>query len=359
MINGPLYPESLGGAEIFAHSLATELKQRGHEVIMIGNLKEDTSLNIPYRVISLGPFRRISSRLSNLLWIEDILRRKGLVDERGKVFSVMAHSSILGQRVKSITGSRLHLLMFGGLDLDILANPIISPSYYLYSKIGLLLLNRKSRFVVMSRSMLLKATKSGISKDRCRIIPTFIEQRFFDIDAKDSILNEYNVIFVGRLEKVKGVDLLLDALRLVRKRSPHVKLIVYGRGSLENYVARHGFVDFKGPLPYEKVHEAYRKATIFVLPSRYEGLPNSLLQAMASGLPVVATRVGGVPELIRNYYNGILVHPDPRELSNAILYLLENREKALDMGRKARASVTHLTPERIVSMYEEIMADPA
>ncbi len=355
VINGPLYPESLGGSEIFAHSLATELEKRGHEVTMVGNLREDVDFDFPYKVVSLGTFRNVRSRLGNLLQIKKVLRKENLVGKKGSVLSVMAHSSLLGQVVKSLTGSSLHVLRFGGLDLDILTNPHLSPTYYLYSKAGLSIMDRRPRFVVMSRNMLVKATKLGIPREKCSVIPNLIEQRFFDVDPTDSVLRGYDVVFVGRLEKVKGVDVLLNALKYARRENPHVRLVIYGKGSLEKLVVKYKFIDFRGPLPYEEIHKAYRKATVFVLPSRYEGLPNSLLQAMASGLPVVATKVGGVPEIVKDRYNGLLVDLDPREISKAIIYLLENRNEALKMGMRARESVMHMTPDKVTSEYERVL----
>ena len=354
-INGPLYPESIGGSEIFAHSLATELKKKGHDVIMIGNLGDDTEFDFPYRVVSLGSFQNIRSRIVNLLRVKDALDREGLTRKEGSVLSVMAHSSLLGERVKRLTGSHMHVLRFGGLDLDILTNPLLNIPYYLYSRWGLSIIGQRSNFVVMSKDMWLKALKLGLPERKLSIIPNLIERRFFDINPRNSILEGYNVVYVGRLEKIKGIDLLLEALKLVQSKEPRVRLVIYGRGSLERLVLKHGFVDFRGPLPYEKIHEAYQEASIFVLPSRYEGLPNSLLQAMASGLPVIATRVGGVPELIKDKYNGLLIRPDIRELSETILYLLEKRSEALEMGSNARRSVSHLTPDRIAFNYERIL----
>ncbi len=353
VINGPLYPESLGGSEIFAHALSTELRRRGHEVILIGNLADHPS-DLPYEVVSLGPFSSISSRIRNLQRVRKILRRKGFTRKEGCVISVMAHSSLLGHEVMKITGSSVHALRFGGLDLDILTSPSMDLPYCLYSRLGLATLGRGSIYIVMSRSMLKKALKLGIPRERCVIIPNFIEQRFFNVNSEDSILKSYNVLFVGRLEKVKGIDLLLKGLKLVRREDPRVRLLIYGRGSME-VVLKHEFVDFRGPVPYEEVHEAYGRGAVFALPSRYEGFPNSLLQAMASGLPVVASKVGGVPEIVKDGYNGLLIYPDPEELSEAILYFLENREEAVQMGARARNSVHHLTPDKIIPMYEETL----
>src|SRR6185369_11670187 len=95
---------------------------------------------------------------------------------------------------------------------------------------------------------------------------------------------------------------------------------------------------FLGRIP--DMSSTYQQATIFVLTSEHEGTPNVLLEAMATGLPVVATRVGGVPEVVQHGRTGLLVSEDNLdELTNAIVELVRNPHRARDMGGRARAYV--------------------
>jgi glycosyltransferase involved in cell wall biosynthesis len=95
---------------------------------------------------------------------------------------------------------------------------------------------------------------------------------------------------------------------------------------------------------------------LFVLPSRSEAFPNSVLEAMAAALPIVATRVGGIVELIENQRTGVLVPPDdPRALGHAILDLIQWRSHAVRLGRAARAEVeARYSWERMIASFEHI-----
>lgn len=158
----------------------------------------------------------------------------------------------------------------------------------------------------------------------------------------------------------KGVDVLVDACALVE---PRLRLEVYGagaeQGNLERQAAElgvearfHGFVDdMTGRLD---------ELDLFVLPSRTENLPIAVLEAMANALPVVATRVGGVPELVVDGETGVVVEPDdPQELAAAIQELALSPERRQALGRAgARRAAEHFDAERavrrLVSLYEQI-----
>ena len=158
----------------------------------------------------------------------------------------------------------------------------------------------------------------------------------------------------------KGVDVLVNACALVE---PRIRLEVYGAGAdlgkLERQAAElgvearfHGFVDdMTGRLD---------ELDLFVLPSRTENLPIAVLEAMANALPVVATRVGGVPELVVDGETGVVVGPDdPQELAAAIQELALSPELRQKLGRGgARRAAEHFDAERavrqLVSLYEQI-----
>jgi glycosyltransferase involved in cell wall biosynthesis len=161
----------------------------------------------------------------------------------------------------------------------------------------------------------------------------------------------------------KGVDVLLAACARVE---PRLRLEILGAGAdqegLEKQAAElgvearfHGFVD--------NVTSRLDELDLFVLPSRTENLPIAVLEAMANALPVVATRVGGVPELVVDGETGILVEPDdPRELAAAIQELALSPERRQALGRAgARRATEHFDAEqaigRLVSLYEEIRRD--
>lgn len=141
-----------------------------------------------------------------------------------------------------------------------------------------------------------------------------------------------NILVVARLEKVKGIDILLDALAIVEKHGAAVNCNIIGDGSLKSTLIQQmhqlsldKIVNFYGAQPHEFVINALNQADFFVLPSRSEGIPVSVMEAIASSLPVIATSVSGLPEIIEDGKNGILVPPeDAKKLAQAILSLCEH-----------------------------------
>jgi glycosyltransferase involved in cell wall biosynthesis len=139
------------------------------------------------------------------------------------------------------------------------------------------------------------------------------------------------VLFAGRLTPEKGIADLVEATR-------GLALIVAGDGPLRHLVP--GALGF---LPHHELERLYDRATVIVLSSRQDGLPVCLLEAMAHGRAVVATAVGGIPELIENEVTGILVQPgDAAGLRAAIERLLGDSELRRRLGEAARARVQHL-----------------
>ena len=141
----------------------------------------------------------------------------------------------------------------------------------------------------------------------------------------------YDVLFVGRLERVKGVDILLRAAECLKKKySMKIRIGIVGTGVLLSNLKRLSFnlginntVEFLGVRG--DILSLLDKSSVFVLPSRWEGLPISILEAMSRNVPVIATSVGGISEIINDGEDGMLVTPEnPELLAGAIIYLLEN-----------------------------------
>jgi glycosyltransferase involved in cell wall biosynthesis len=156
------------------------------------------------------------------------------------------------------------------------------------------------------------------------------------------------VAFVGRCEASKGLFDLLEAANLLRAAIPQVRLECAGDGDLAK-VARYALalnlgtrVSLPGWVDRSTTRELMRRASVFVLPSYAEGLPVSLLEAMAAGCPVVATRVGGIPDVITDGVDGVLVPPgDPEALAQAIGRILRDPAYARALGNAARETVAN------------------
>jgi glycosyltransferase involved in cell wall biosynthesis len=158
---------------------------------------------------------------------------------------------------------------------------------------------------------------------------------------------EARIIFVGWLHSVKGLEYLIRAVKLLRDDGLHFRLSICGNGALLHELqslARELKIDhlirFEGWVPNARVSELLCQSDIFVLPSLSEGMPNSLLQAMACELPVVATNVSSIPVLVRDGENGFLAPPkDPQALYRGLKQLILNPDQARAMGQRNRRRI--------------------
>ncbi|MEM1550700.1 MAG: glycosyltransferase family 4 protein, partial [Candidatus Bathyarchaeia archaeon] len=119
---------------------------------------------------------------------------------------------------------------------------------------------------------------------------------------------------------------------------------------------------FLGWVPNEEVQKLYWEASVFVMPSLSEAFGVAILEAMASGTPVVATRVGGIPELVEHNVNGLLVEPNNyKALAEAILTVLENTDIAARLGQQGRITAQRFGLEQMIKctyrVYEAILSD--
>lgn len=172
------------------------------------------------------------------------------------------------------------------------------------------------------------------------------------------------VLMVGRLLQEKGVREFVEAAAMVRKRVPAVEFLLAGDSDPGNpssidprVVAewqRRGDVSFLGHRP--DIRELIQAADLAVLPSYREGMPRSLLEAAACGLPLVATDVPGCREIVSNGVNGLLVPPlDTKRLAEAIIELLGNRERREAMGKRSRAMACELfSQDRVIRETMEV-----
>lgn len=152
------------------------------------------------------------------------------------------------------------------------------------------------------------------------------------------------MLYVGRLGHGKGIFDLLDAFKMLNNKTD-TKLLIAGKGELEEKIRskiRNEAIEnvvMLGHVEQEDLVEIYQNAKLFVFPSHYEGLPTAILEAMASGIPIVASDVSGCRDLIKNEYNGVLVPvEDPVKLYESVYQLLKDRTFAEYLGKNARLS---------------------
>ena len=175
------------------------------------------------------------------------------------------------------------------------------------------------------------------------------------------------ITYVGRIEHSsswKGIEQLLLAYREVVKERPKARLELVGGGdALEHYKNRAqelgiaDSVDFSGPLLGQSLVDAYARATAVVLASTSdsEAFSVALVEAMASGRPIIGTNIGGTPQVIENEKNGLLVPPkDPHALASAILRVLSNREYAAALAQAGTRKVQDFSWEIQAKKYADL-----
>lgn len=201
----------------------------------------------------------------------------------------------------------------------------------------------------------------SVDPSRITVIPNAVDTDSFSPDTKKESADP-TVLYVGRLVEDKAPSNLLEAFKIASERIPSAKFQIVGDGhlrkKLEGRIKALSLESRITIIPGNGDIITYmRNAWVFALASDREASPNVIIEAMATGLPVVATRVGGVPELIDHGKNGLLVAPgNPKAFSDAIVYLLTNASMRRDMGLMAREKIVanHSLP-RILKQTEQTL----
>ena len=367
---------SVRGAGAVADNLASVLAQTGHEISIFtasANSKTTTESYGNIRIYRYGTnFRVASGRFSFGLLKNPAKYPTSLVHvhvtipmgdiaglqyaKKKKVPLVVTYHGDLQENMGGFI-RRMSVYFYNKFLLDKIlshADVIISPSEY-YIDESRFLGKYRDKIVVIQNGINIDEFDIDYSKEECR------KKLSLPLDGKI-------LLFLGTLSPHKGPDVLLKAMPKILKNIPDAKLVFVGSGeirkklerickkiSVEKYVE---FVGFVGDTFKKALY--YKSADVFVLPSFLEifGIVN--LEAMACGIPIVASKVGGIPEIVKDGENGLLVPPrDSEALADAIIYLLENEDIREKMGKNGRKKGENYSWERIAEetekVYEEVL----
>jgi glycosyltransferase involved in cell wall biosynthesis len=189
------------------------------------------------------------------------------------------------------------------------------------------------------------------ARSRLRVVHCGVDVRTLAFRAEGR--EPGSILAVGRLDPIKGFEVLVDAIAELRRRGRPVRCRVVGEGptgpALRARIARHGLsdaVELVGALPQGAVRELLHASSVFALPcvvaetGNRDGIPVALMEAMAAGTPVVSTRVSGIPELVEDGADGLLVpERDPLALAAALERLLDDPHLASRLAVAARAKI--------------------
>ncbi len=227
-------------------------------------------------------------------------------------------------------------------------------SNFFFRQMILFSLKSSKKIIAVSADLSSKITQMGINPKKILVLRNAVDINRFKPNNGTKMRNKYGfkenetlLLFIGHLEPFKGIFELLDAFYEISKKNQNVKIIIIGEGHAEKKiketVAKYNlsdYITFTGKISPETIQNFYQMADIFVLPSYTEGLPLVVIEAMACGLPVVASCVGGIPEIVKNNINGFLVPPRNKEkLTQKLEFLINDEKLRKKFGEKSLEAI--------------------
>ncbi|MCD6089535.1 glycosyltransferase family 4 protein, partial [Candidatus Bathyarchaeota archaeon] len=183
------------------------------------------------------------------------------------------------------------------------------------------------------------------------VVPNGVDVELFESVEKNiqpNLSEKPIILYVGRLSYRKGLQVLVRAMPFILKEIPNAHLIIAGKGYMDSFIRMlikslnlEGNVTMLGFIPDEKLPELYASSRLFVMPSLYcESFGVTLLEAMASGRPVIASNVGGIPEVVKDGVTGLLFRRgDAEDLADKIIMVLSDRNLAHSLASNAKRLV--------------------
>jgi len=344
-------PKWIAGTEIATYQMAEHLAKRGHNVHIITSLDDDLIENSYEKGFHIHriPVRRIRFFLEVFFWahIFRIIKKidPDIVHAQNLIFATPA---LISKKLLKIP----YVVWGQGSDVY-LQNWFIK----LVSKT---IIKNADSVIALTNNM--KMVMQTIYNRDIAVIPNGINIENYrdELDEHKRENSGKRILFVGRLDPVKGVQYLLKAMEIVCEVLPDAKLILVGDGEereklecLTNSLGMRDRVQFVGRIPHEKIPDYLYQADIFVLPSLSEGLAIVILEAMACGLPIVATRVGGVPDIIEDGVNGYMVESgDFQEMAKKIIFILENQPVMHLISKNNRLKVQEYDWKNVINQIE-------
>ena len=370
MLSDYFLPHVGGGVERVVVELCNGLIQRGHTITVLAlrtcpaRATETNGALTIYRVPAvdltrwLGVQFAVSMRVLSATARLISSFRPDLIHAHNLFFRTTEVAALLRMmfRVPLITTLHLGEPERGGT----LLNALI---WTYESTMGSFVVRRSDHVIAVSNAVAEHARRIGGYSTPVTAIPNGVNTDLFYPKPQRHDIGQ-TVLFVGRLVPNKGPVTLIQAAPAVLAKYPQVQFLLVGDGPLRFTLQKQAHqlgighaVKFLGIR--HDVPELMRAATVFVRPSSLEGMPLTVLEAMASALPVVATPVGGTAELIRDGINGYLIQVgDSAALANTIVRLLDDRSLAEEMGRRGRELVEgSYTWDAVANRTERVYAE--
>jgi glycosyltransferase involved in cell wall biosynthesis len=374
LITSDIFPPDVGGPATYVPAVADELEQRGHEVTvatysLVASHPADAHHHFQIVRLSAAPprWRRIPRTVRTIVACggqADVIYANGLATETVLANSVL-HKPILAKVVGDLAWERSRDKGWIADDFETFQKKRYSPKVewmrwrrnFTYRRMHQIIVPSRYLSNVLIGSWRLPAERIQVVYNSFEVSNSEAPPIQLDLPVK------HTIITVCRLTGWKGVDGLIQVLADLTDTG----LVVVGDGPLRDDLlaqARElkvdGRVRFIGTIPKQQVPTYLRACDVFVLNSSYEGLPHVLLEAMIAGLPVIATNVGGIPEVIDDQVNGLLIPPqDPKALKEALLRLRSDPFKTRSMVDRSRETLARFSLQTMVRQTEAIISEVA
>ena len=349
------YPPLGGGGGTCSRFLGIALAKAGHDVELVTAAyrdlparEADQGLRI-VRVPALRKQEGQSNPIEMMSFVASaaprLLLRRRLPDA---VISFHSIPSGLAAFPMSLLRGVPHIVLFRGGDVPGWLPGELEKMHALTLWLNRLIVYRAASALANSNG-LRDLAQLAFPKKNIGVLPNGVDAERFrpPAEGRAGRTGPVRLFFAGRITTQKGVDTLLRALAEGAVRDLDWRMVIGGTGpqlgaykELAGALGIAAKVEFVGWLSRERILAEYAAADALVFPSRYEGMPNVVLEAMACGLPIVGTRIAGTEELVREGENGFLVAPDDAVgLSRAIAEVVENAARRAEMGVRSRAII--------------------
>jgi glycosyltransferase involved in cell wall biosynthesis len=372
MLTDYFLPHLLGGTERTVYEISRRLIKRGHKVTVITldvhehqRRSHNEGMDI-HRLPAISMTRLVRAQLtvslSAAFETNRIIKslRPDILHAHNLYFNLTAITPILKCRSRLPLVTTLHLpkMQYGSASLDTLIQ------IYLKS-IGRAVIEYSDRLVAVSESVLNHAIKDlGVQASKITFIPNGVDLGLYSPSDQPP---KYPVItYIGRLIQNKGPQFLVQAVPIILKAHPEAHINIVGEGPLRNKLMQdvvsqglEGRVQFLGTVV--DVLPILRATTIFVRPSLTEGMSLAVLEAMACGLPIVASNIEGNAELVEDGKTGYLVSPgNPGALAERINCMLADQRASIILGQNARAYAERLydwerITDKTLTLYDSLL----
>ena len=350
-----------GGAERVISLLANQWAARGRSVTLVTLASTDKDVyDLHPRVARIGLNVERESRSPARAIINNVRKVQAL---RRAVVSIGPDVVVtFVDKVNVIT-----LLSCMALGVPVVISERVHPTHHdigtAWSLLRRVAYPRADALVVQAEAMRPWA-ESVMPARRTHVIPNPVSDRFSSDQGRVTTPRNPTVLGVGRLVLQKGFDLLIKAFHAVTERHPEWSLVIVGQGpkeaELRDLAARllpHGSVVFAGAV--KDLERYYRAAGLFVLSSRFEGFPNALLEAMASGCAVIASDApGGTSEIVQDGLDGILVPPENvGALAREMDRLMSDADERVRLGARAVEVSNRFAVDRVLARWEDLISE--